>query len=96
MKLKFLHIPRPKKFEIPPRYHDPAAEEREARERRIRSELGLENDLDGKGYRSSIKGQMRVGSKRLTIASKQRRKSSVRVIIIAVVLTAIAYYLLTN
>ncbi|MGL5682299.1 MAG: hypothetical protein ACRDDZ_04485 [Marinifilaceae bacterium] len=49
--------PNIKRFNIQPRYWDPAKEEREAREKRVRAEMGMNEDDDS--YIPNIRGRMR-------------------------------------
>ena len=49
--------PEYRRFNLKPRYWDPAKEEREERERRVKAELGLKDD--DKTYIPNIKGQFR-------------------------------------
>lgn len=95
MKLKFFHIPKPRQYDIPPRFYDPEKEEREQRERRIKQELGMNSEEDDMKYAMGIKGQMRKGAKGLSIASQHRRKSNTRVVIIALMLAGLLYFFLT-
>ena len=46
--------PEYRRFNLKPRYWDPAKEEREERERRVKAELGLKDD--DKTYIPNIKG----------------------------------------
>ncbi|MCL3779952.1 hypothetical protein EMN47_06070 [Prolixibacteraceae bacterium JC049] len=94
MKLKFFHIPKPRQFDVPPRFHDPEQEERDLRERRIKQELGMTSEEEKMNYAAGIKGQMRRGAKGLTIASQHRRKSNTRVVVIALILAGLLYFFL--
>ena len=49
--------PEYRKFNLKPRYWDPEKEEREAREKRIKAELGIKDD-DGQ-YIPNVQGQFR-------------------------------------
>lgn len=48
--------PEYRKFDLKPRYWDPEKEAREAREKRIKAELGLKDD---DGYTPQVRGQFR-------------------------------------
>jgi hypothetical protein len=87
----FFHIPKPKGFNIKPRYWDPEKENRENRERRINAELGIKEE--GGGYRPYIgKGAFREGmSKGRWNSNKQRRKSNIRLLIIFLLLLLLLY-----
>lgn len=72
---KFFHTPSAKKFNMKPRFYDRDKEEREAREQRIRQELGMnEPPKENNGeYRPNVKGQFRNSD------SWQRANSSAKV-----------------
>ena len=90
---KFFDTPRPKQFHIEPRYWDPKKEEREARERRIKAELGIENDGEYKPY--IAKGEFRKGfSNHKWSPEVQRRKSGTRLLILLVITAALIYFML--
>ena len=92
---KFFHTPKNKQFAIPFRYYDPDKEEMEAREERIKRELGIKEE---KEYNSNYKANLR-GSFRNTMgdhsksASDARRRSNTRLIFLIVIL-AFVFYLL--
>ncbi|MFA9389342.1 MAG: hypothetical protein ACERKD_06020 [Prolixibacteraceae bacterium] len=90
---KFFETPRPKRFHIEPRYWDPKKEERDARQRRINAELGLNKDEEYKPYIS--KGQFRKGIMEGKWSPKvQRRKSTTRLLILVVITAALVYFML--
>jgi hypothetical protein len=69
LRFSFFKTPQHKRFEYTPRIWDPAKEEREEREKRIREELGIVDDTsEGKPYVPHIKGSFRK-------EYKQNRKS---------------------
>jgi hypothetical protein len=91
---KFFHTPQPKKFYIPPRYHDPYAEARDNRERLIKEELGIiDEKIDTcKPFRPNIKGQFRVAKGTKSKSSENaRRNSNTRLIILILILVFIFY-----
>ncbi|NQU87400.1 MAG: hypothetical protein HQ541_16730 [Mariniphaga sp.] len=93
---KFFYIPKSKRFNITPRFHDPDQEERDAREQRIKGELGIEDEkLDnGKPFRPNIKGQFRdTGGWQSKSSPDARRSSNTRLIILILIFTLIAYLL---
>jgi hypothetical protein len=93
---KFFHIPKPKQFNIKPRYYDPLKEEREARERRIKEELGIvdENENNRSSFYSNIKGQFRNSPKHKSKTVSQARKASnKRLILLILILLLLAYLL---
>ncbi|WP_193323683.1 hypothetical protein [Marinifilum sp. N1E240] len=86
----FFKKPQHKRFNIQPRYWDPAKEEREDRERRIKSELGIK-DENGQ-YIPNIKGRMKSELRHKRVdASGARKKSNIRLIVIFILLSAAAY-----
>lgn len=86
----FFKKPEHKRFNLQPRYWDPAKEEREERERRIRAELGLK-DENGQ-YIPNIKGRMKSELRHKHFdSSGARNKSNIRLIIIFVLLALAAY-----
>ena len=91
---KFFHTPGAKQFHITPRFYDPDKEEREAREKRIKEELGIVDEKvdDGKPYRPNVKGQFRVAQGWQSKSSeKARRNSNTRLIILILILCLIFY-----
>jgi hypothetical protein len=90
----FFRLQKPKGFHIEPRFWDPIKEEREKRDRRIKAELGLQEE--GEGYRPYIgKGAFRQGmSKGRWSPHKQKRATNTRLIIIAALLAAAIYFML--
>lgn len=92
---KFFYIPKTKRFHITPRFHDPDQEERDAREKRIKEELGIVDEDkadDGKPYRPNIKGQFRVTQGwQSKSSSKARKASNTRLIVLILILTLIFY-----
>ena len=93
---KFFYTPGAKRFHITPRFHDPDQEERDAREQRIKDELGIVeekvDDGDGKSYRPNVRGQFRRAQGWQSKSSeKARRSSNTRLIILILILTLIFY-----
>lgn len=92
MAIRFLHTPKNKKFKFMPRYYDEQKEELEKRVQKIKREMGVEDVKDSdKPYIPNIKGQMRGYFKKNV---EQKRKSTIRLVIILIVLFAIVYFLL--
>ena len=92
MAIRFLHTPKNKQFNFKPRYYDEQKEELDKRVEQIKKEMGVSDDDPQKPYVSSIKkGEMRGYFKKNV---EQKRKSSLRFIIILIVLFAIVYFLL--
>ena len=90
MAIKFLHTPRNKRFDYKPRYYDEQKEELEERIKKIKREMGVDEN-DSKHYIPNIKGQMRGSySKNL----QQKRKSTTRLVVILIALLALVYFLL--
>ena len=91
---KFFYTPKPKNFKVEPRYWDPEKEKREARERRIKAEMGIKNE-DGTYQPYISKGDFRKGlSKGKWSARSQRRRSNTRLLILVVLLAALLYLML--
>lgn len=92
MALKFLHTPKNKKFNFKPRYYNEQKEELENRIRKIKREMGVKDLEDSeKPYIPNIKGQMR-GKRGENV--EQKRKSSIRLFVILLILLALVYLLL--
>ena len=92
MAIKFLHTPNNKKFKFKPRYYDEQKEELEKRVEQIKKEMGVSDEDPDKPYISGIrKGEMRGYFKKNI---EQKRKSTMRLIVILVVLIAAIYFLL--
>ncbi|MCK5029594.1 MAG: hypothetical protein KAR57_08165 [Bacteroidales bacterium] len=92
MAIRFLHTPKNKKFKFSPRYYNEQKEELEKRIQIIKREMGVEDIEDSdKPYIPNIKGQMRGYFKKNV---EQKRKSTIRLVIILIVLFAIVYFLL--
>ena len=61
----FYKMRKPRQFEHKPIYWDPHAEEREARFRRIRREMGEEKEMTLEEYKEEIRGSFIDGTKHL-------------------------------
>ena len=91
---KFFYTPGAKRFHITPRFHDPDKEERDAREQRIKDELGIVDEKveDGKPYRPNVRGQFRRAQGWQSKSSEKARKTSnTRLIVLILILTLIFY-----
>lgn len=83
--------PEYRRFNLKPRYWDPEKEAREAREKRIRAELGLSDD-DGQ-YIPDVKGQLRHEFERRKSARNGLNSSyTIRVFMILIMLFLAAFY----
>jgi len=90
MGMRFVYTPRNKRFNFQPRYWDEEKEELDNRVKRIKQDMGLlENN---EPFVPHIKGQMKRGY--FKKAQEAKRRSSIRLIIILLVLGALMYYLL--
>ena len=98
MRFTFIKIPKHRKFNYDPIYYDPEKEEREARQRQIRQEMGMSVEEEkGRGYTERIRGGMRKRIKsHFDVSRTERKKSNLRLIIILMVLMALFYYLLNS
>lgn len=88
------HTPKAKKFYIPPRFYDPDKEERELREKRIRQELGLDQDKSGNNdgnYQQNIKGTFRVAQGSKSHSTNDARNSNRTRLIIFLVILGLLY-----
>jgi len=92
MGLKFFHIPRAKEYGYKPIFYDERKEELEKRKKIIDQELALEEKMGSEAYVANIKGQMRGYMRE---ATRQKKKSNVRVAIILSILFLIAYLILS-
>ncbi|HPR33884.1 MAG TPA: hypothetical protein PLK12_17410 [Prolixibacteraceae bacterium] len=90
----FFYTPKPKQFHVEPRYWDPKKEEREARERRIKAEMGIREE--GESYHPNL----RKGDFRKSLANTkwaphiQRRRSNTRFLILLAILALLLYLML--
>jgi hypothetical protein len=93
---KFFHLPKGKQFNIPYRFYDPRKEKREEREARIKAEMDLEGDDNGRnlGHRPSIKGSFKSGLRKNQFARSERKKSNFRLLLILAILALLAYMFL--
>ena len=86
----FFKRPEHKRFNLKPRYWDPAKEEREDREKRIKAELGMTDENDQ--YIPYIKGRMKSELRhRHSDARGARQKSNFRLFVILIILLFAAY-----
>lgn len=90
---RFFETPKPKRFHVEPRYWDPKKDERDARQRRINAELGINDDGEYKPYIS--KGEFRRGfSSSKWSPEVQRKKSVTRLLILLVLASGLVYFML--
>ena len=92
MRITFFKTGKAKQFNYTPRYYDEQKEEYDGRKRRIEKELGIEQQEDV--FRSRItRGVM---SERLNLKRKISRGSTIRILVLVVILTMLALYLLRD
>ena len=91
MAVRFLHTPKNKQFNFKPRYYNEEKEELEKRVQKIKRELGVEDEDTTQPYSPHIKGQMRGYFKKNV---ELKRKSTIRLVIILLILFVAAYFLL--
>ena len=84
MKIVFFKIPKPKRFNYPPRYYD---EEKERREQR-RRELGIGEN----GSKVDFKSQVGTSWRRLRKTDKGRQKKANMSVIIYLLIVAMLIY----
>lgn len=84
--------PEYRRFNLTPRYWDPAKEEREERERRIKAELGIKDE--NAPYIPNIKGQFRKNfEERKSHRSSLNSSYALRMFMILVLLFIIAFFI---
>ena len=87
-----LKPPTYKKFDLKPRYWDPKKEEREARERKAKAELGIFDDDES--YKPNIKGQFRRElNSRHSNRANQNISRVLRIFMILMMLFMAAFYI---
>ncbi|SMO87444.1 hypothetical protein SAMN06265379_11147 [Saccharicrinis carchari] len=97
MKFTFIKTAPHRTFNHNPIYYDPAKEEREKRNKRIRSELGQEIENDKESIEDRVRGQMRRKIKgNFDVARKEKKRSNIRLAIILLGLIVAFYYLLMS
>ncbi len=94
MKFTFIKTANHRTFHHTPIYYDEAKEERQERARRIKDELGLEQEEDDRSTEERIRGKMRRKiANNFDVYRKEKRKSNLRLILILIGLTIVFYYL---
>ncbi|MCW3806453.1 hypothetical protein [Plebeiibacterium marinum] len=94
MRFTLIKTARHRTFHHNPIYYDEAKEERDDRNRRIRDELGLEQEEDNRSNEDRIRGKMRRKIQtHFDVARKEKRKSNLRLIVILIGLMIAFYYL---
>ncbi|WP_294140393.1 hypothetical protein [uncultured Sanguibacteroides sp.] len=90
----FFNQPKPKRFELKPRYWDPEAEARKEREKRMRAELGLKED--GEEYIPDVRaGFQREYARRKASRPARSMSYSLRLFLILIVILLVIFYLAT-
>ncbi|MBP7508232.1 MAG: hypothetical protein KA807_10445 [Prolixibacteraceae bacterium] len=91
----FFSTPKPRQFNVTPRYWNPEKEQREMRERRIKSELGISDNTDGKYTPYIAPGAFRQGLTRGKWGGtrSQRKSSNTRVLIILAILALLLFFM---
>ena len=90
---KFFHTPKPRQYDVKPRYWNPEKEDREARNRRINAEMGIKEDGEFKPH--IPKGEFRKGlTKGKWNAQTQRKKSNSRLLLLIALVAAMVWYML--
>lgn len=94
----FMKTRKPRKFEHKPIYWDPKKEEMEERERRIKREMGIEEE-DLTNYKPQIKGSFREGTSHLKKSldrgdnTDSRKYKNVRLVVILILLTLLGWFI---
>ena len=92
---KFFHMPNHRQFNIPYRYYDPAKEEMQEREERIKMEMGIHEKKEfDENYRPNIRGQFRRAMGQSSKSNADARYKSNSRLITFIVVLAIAAYLI--
>ena len=98
MKFKFVHTPKPRRFDYRPRLYDPVQEEREARKRELLGDDYVPEQSDGEYKPGQYIRQLRM--RRGIIADRQKKerqqRRTLRSIIMLVLLVAFAWWLMTT
>lgn len=94
MKFTFAKMSRHRTFRHQPIYYDQAKEEREERARRVKDELGIEQEEDTRTAEDRVRGKMRRKIQtHFEVTRKEKRKSNFRLAIILIGLVILFYYL---
>jgi hypothetical protein len=88
--ISLFRTPRPKQFKYTPIFWDPNKEALKLREQQIKQEMGIADE--DRPRVSLIRGQMR-GYYERKVKGNRSAKSSLRLVVILVILSLIAYYL---
>lgn len=89
--ISLFRTPRPKQFKYTPIFYDPNKEALKLREQQLKQEMGIADEDTPRV--SLIRGQMR-GYYERKVRGNRNAKSSLRLVIILIILSLIAYYLL--
>lgn len=97
MKITFAKTARHRTFNHTPIYYDEAKEEREARAREIKNELGIEQEEDERSIENRIRGKMkRKIAGHFDVVRKEKKRSNLRLAVIIIGLLMAFYYLLMS
>ena len=96
MKITFLRLQKPQRFNHVPIYYDERKEELDAIVRKAETEMGIKQDAGT--FKPKLRGMMRRKNSKtaVDITSSERLKSNVRLVVIIGVLLFIAYMLLNS
>lgn len=95
----FYKMRKPRQFDHKPIYWDPHAEEREARFRRIRREMGEEKELTLEEYKEEIRGSFIDGTKHLKKSvdkgdtARSRKYKNMRLLLVLVILVVLFWFM---
>ena len=94
MKFTFVKTASHRTFHHQPIYFDDKEDERVDRARRIKNELGIEQEEDGRTTEERVRGRMRRKIQtHFEVTRKEKRKSNLRLAIILIGLVMLFYYL---
>lgn len=86
---KFFHIPKPKQFTYRPHYYD----ERKEELYRLKKKHGI-IDGDTQGYKYELRDKLQRNWRKRSADARREKSSTIRLIIILIVLLGLTYYFL--
>ncbi len=87
--------PKPRQFKVTPRYWDPEKEQREMREMRIKTELGISDKKEGTYTPHISPGAFRQGitKGRFGATKSHQKQSNTRILIILALLALLLFFM---
>ncbi|WP_075590359.1 hypothetical protein [Labilibacter marinus] len=97
MKFTFIKTAGHRTFSHTPIYYDEAKEERAARAREIKSDLGIEQEEDERSTEDRVRGKMkRKIAGHFDVVRKEKKRSNLRLVLILIGLMYLFYHLLMS